>query len=44
MVGDRVTRDGGAVAVGITTLILPEAPNFALRGLERVLRLAGYSR
>jgi FMN phosphatase YigB (HAD superfamily) len=39
MVGDRVNRDGGAAAVGITTLILPPVPNYALRGLDVVLRL-----
>ena len=30
MVGDRPNRDGGAVAVGITTLILPPVPNYTL--------------
>lgn len=39
MVGDRANRDGGAVAVGITTLILPPVPNYAHRGLDLVLRL-----
>ena len=39
MVGDRANRDGGAAAVGITTLILPPVPNEAQRGLDIVLRL-----
>jgi FMN phosphatase YigB (HAD superfamily) len=40
MVGDRPTRDGGAAAVGITTLILPPVPNYTSRGLHLVLQLA----
>jgi HAD superfamily hydrolase (TIGR01509 family) len=39
MVGDRPDRDGGAVAVGIATLILPPVPNYTRRGLDLVLRL-----
>jgi hypothetical protein len=39
MVGHRANRDGGAAAVGITTLILPAVPNYAQRGLDVVLRL-----
>jgi FMN phosphatase YigB (HAD superfamily) len=39
MVGDRASRDGGAAAVGITTLILPPAPNYAVRGLDIVSQL-----
>jgi len=39
MVGDRASRDGGAAAVGIPTLILPPAPDFGPRGLQLVLRL-----
>jgi HAD superfamily hydrolase (TIGR01549 family) len=39
MVGDRPTRDGGATAVGITTLILPAVPNYTSRGLDVVLQL-----
>ncbi len=39
MVGDRASRDGGAAAVGITTLILPAVPDFSVRGLDAVLRL-----
>jgi len=39
MVGDKVTRDAGAVVVGIATLILPPVPNFSIRGLEAALRL-----
>ena len=41
MVGDRASRDGGAVAVGITTLLLPPVPNFTPRGFDVVLRLVG---
>jgi len=44
MVGDRASRDGGAVEaveVGITTLLLPPARNFERRGLDVVLRLLG---
>lgn len=39
MVGDRPERDGGAAAVGITTLILPPVPNYTSRGLDFVLQL-----
>jgi HAD superfamily hydrolase (TIGR01549 family) len=39
MVGDRVSRDGGAAAVGIDTLILPTNHSYAPRGLDRVARL-----
>jgi FMN phosphatase YigB (HAD superfamily) len=39
MVGDRANRDGGAAAVGITTLILPPVKNYTARGLDDVLRL-----
>jgi FMN phosphatase YigB (HAD superfamily) len=39
MVGDRASRDGGAVSAGITTLILPLVSNGEPRGLEVVLRL-----
>src|SRR5919197_4093622 len=39
MVGDRASRDGGAAAVGITTLILPPVPNYTPRGLDIVLHL-----
>jgi FMN phosphatase YigB (HAD superfamily) len=39
MVGDRADRDGGAVGVGITTLILASVPDFTPRGLDIVLRL-----
>jgi HAD superfamily hydrolase (TIGR01549 family) len=39
MVGDRASRDGGAAAVGITTLILPPVPNYAVRGLDIVSQL-----
>jgi HAD superfamily hydrolase (TIGR01549 family) len=39
MVGDRVSHDGGAAAVGIDTLILPAPTAFGPRGLDVVLRL-----
>ncbi len=39
MVGDRASRDGGAAATGIPTLILPPARDFGPRGLELVLHL-----
>jgi len=39
MAGDRASRDGGAAAVGIPTLILPPVPEFGPRGLDLVLRL-----
>jgi FMN phosphatase YigB (HAD superfamily) len=39
MVGDRASRDGGAAAVGIVTLLLPPVPEFSPRGLDLVLRL-----
>ena len=39
MVGDRASRDGGAAAVGIPTLLLPPAENFCPRGLDLVLGL-----
>lgn len=39
MIGDRVTHDGGAAAVGIDTLILPAPAAFGMRGLDVVLRL-----
>jgi FMN phosphatase YigB (HAD superfamily) len=40
MVGDRASRDAGGVPLGITTLILPRAPNFGPRGLDAIPRLA----
>jgi putative hydrolase of the HAD superfamily len=43
MVGDRASRDGGAAALGITTLILPPVPNYAPRGLDVVVQLLGCS-
>jgi HAD superfamily hydrolase (TIGR01549 family) len=40
MVGDRASRDGAAIDVGITTLLLPSpARGFEPRGLDVVLRL-----
>jgi putative hydrolase of the HAD superfamily len=41
MVGDRASRDGGAAAAGITTLILPPVPNYTPRGLDVLLHLLG---
>jgi HAD superfamily hydrolase (TIGR01509 family) len=42
MVGDRATHDGGAVAAGIATLILPSPPErLEHRGLEVVTGLLG---
>jgi hypothetical protein len=38
MVGDRPARDGGAVDVGISTLLLPTESG-PLRGLDSVLDL-----
>ena len=43
MVGDRVSHDGGAAAVGIDTLILPPPAASGPRGLDVVLRLIGSS-
>jgi HAD superfamily hydrolase (TIGR01493 family) len=39
MIGDSPYTDGGATAVGITTLILPRQEELAPRGLDIVLRL-----
>jgi HAD superfamily hydrolase (TIGR01493 family) len=39
MVGDRASHDGGAVAAGIATLLLPTPNELAPRGLAVVLRL-----
>ena len=40
MVGDRCSHDGGAVGVGITTLILPPCPRSSVvRGLDVVPRM-----
>jgi HAD superfamily hydrolase (TIGR01509 family) len=39
MVGDTARTDGGAAAVGITTLILPRPDELAPRGLDIVLPL-----
>jgi HAD superfamily hydrolase (TIGR01509 family) len=41
MVGDRASRDGGAAAAGIVTVLLPPAPAFSPRGLDLVLRIVG---
>jgi len=38
MTGDNPQRDGGAAALGITTLILPPVPKYTVRGLDLVLR------
>jgi HAD superfamily hydrolase (TIGR01509 family) len=39
MVGDSPTNDGGAVELGITTLILPPQKEFGPHGLDIILRL-----
>lgn len=39
MVGDRVSHDGGAAALGIDTLILPMPADLVPRRLDAVLRL-----
>jgi HAD superfamily hydrolase (TIGR01493 family) len=39
MVGDRALSDGGAAALGIATLILPQPPHLEPRGLDAVLRI-----
>jgi HAD superfamily hydrolase (TIGR01509 family) len=41
MVGDNAPRDGGAVACGLRTLLLPSEPKVGERGLRAVLRLLG---
>jgi FMN phosphatase YigB (HAD superfamily) len=41
MVGDRASRDGGAISAGVTTLLLPPVPPGEPRGLEVVLRVLG---
>ena len=43
MVGDRVSHDGRATAVGIDTLILPMSATFGGRGLDVVIELARVS-
>lgn len=43
MVGDTPQTDGGAVAVGVTTLILPRPRDLGPRGLNNVSRLFGAS-
>lgn len=43
MVGDRSRPDGGAVKVGITTLLLPQLRSVQDRRLHTVLRLCGIS-
>lgn len=42
MVGDRPSRDAGALAVGITTLLLPAVPPHAARDVEAVVRLVAH--
>jgi putative hydrolase of the HAD superfamily len=45
MVGDNWSTDGGAQALGVTTLLLPQAGDPSLpRGLEMVLDLLGIAR
>lgn len=41
MVGDRVSHDGGAAAVGIDTLILPAPKEFGPRSLDVILGMLG---
>jgi len=41
MVGDRVTHDGGAAAVGVDTLLLPQPPASGTRGLDVILGMLG---
>lgn len=41
MVGDNPTRDGGAVACGLRTLLLPSEPKVGERGLRAVPRMLG---
>jgi len=41
MVGDRMSHDGGAAAVGITTLILPMPDDRQVRHLDPVVDLLG---
>jgi HAD superfamily hydrolase (TIGR01509 family) len=41
MVGDHPLTDGGAASAGLTVLILPGVSPGSVRGLDRVLRLAG---
>ncbi len=43
MVGDSPVADGGALALGIRTLLLPYSPPGAPHGLDAVLRLAQIS-
>jgi HAD superfamily hydrolase (TIGR01509 family) len=44
MVGDRASHDGGAVAVGMTTLLLPPLHVVAPRDLDRALALVDSAR
>jgi FMN phosphatase YigB (HAD superfamily)/ribosomal protein S18 acetylase RimI-like enzyme len=44
MVGDHAVADGGAVALGCPTLLLPVSPAGARHGLDRVLALVGARR
>lgn len=44
MVGDHPFTDGGAALAGLTVLILPPVDPGAVRGLDRVLHLAGLAR
>lgn len=39
MVGDTARTDGGAVSIGVATLILPRPPELVPRGLDVILRL-----
>jgi FMN phosphatase YigB (HAD superfamily) len=37
--GDQASRDGGAAALGIVTVILPQLLSLGTRGLDRFLTL-----
>ena len=41
MVGDNLSLDGGAAAVGIDTLLLPMPAEFGPRGLDVILGMLG---
>jgi putative hydrolase of the HAD superfamily len=42
MIGDTPQTDGGAVAIGIATLILPRPKDYGPRGLDIVFPLFGH--
>jgi hypothetical protein len=43
MVGDNALTDGGAIAAGLSVLLLPAAPPGGRRGLDAVIRLVDRS-